>query len=77
MTLTKFITTPFVTLPTRCRCGDEKHLVVTAQAHKLFRCGLAAKEAFPFMAAADRERLTSGLCPACWFASQNDDGDEE
>jgi hypothetical protein len=56
-----------VQITTKCpSCGEKKIMYVSAKGFKSWKEGGHIQDAFPTLSPDDRERLLSGLCPACW-----------
>lgn len=62
-------------------CGERN--IVTVKAEDYYRWkdeGELIQNAFPYLSADDRERIKTGICPACWekmFPSEDENEDNE
>ena len=48
------------------QCGAPQEVVVDDAALRKFRAGGFAQDCFPYLPAAEREFLISGICDKCW-----------
>ena len=55
-----------ITTPACPMCGKTATFTVSEEALNAYHNGALVQNAFPEMSADDRERLISGMCPACW-----------
>lgn len=61
-------------------CGDVKFFSLPADGFRAWQGGELIQRALPDLDANDRERLISGICPACWdkmFSFPDDEEDDE
>lgn len=61
-------------------CGAESHMVLDYRSFESWMNGELVQNAFPYLDANERERITSGICPECWdrmFPSDDSDDDWE
>jgi len=59
-------------------CGSESHMVLDYRSFENWLNGELVQNAFPYLDANERERITSGICPECWdrmFPSEEDEED--
>jgi hypothetical protein len=61
-------------------CKKELSVTVPQDDLAKFRKGVFAQDCFPYLSAADREFLISGICDDCWnemFPVENEDDDDD
>lgn len=55
------------TINRRCPfCGSPAQITVDESEYQTWLAGTPAQSAFPDLTPNQRERLISGICPACW-----------
>lgn len=63
-----------ITVVTECPlCGVRSNLAISEAAYERWVGGLLIQDAFPDLSLAERERLKTGFCDACWQAMFGDD----
>jgi len=64
-------------IPCKCPfCGKTEWIHVSTKDWEAYTAGALAQDAFPYLSAAERESIISGLCPACQddvFGEEEDD----
>lgn len=60
-------------------CHGTKVIEVTDGSWRMYAEGAFAQDAFSYLSVDDRERLMTGICPACWerMHERTEDGDDE
>lgn len=61
-------------------CGHSHVIEVSEADYWEWRNGATVQDAFPYLSAAEREILVSGICPTCWektFEDLEEDEDDE
>lgn len=58
-------------------CGSESHMVLDYRSFESWMNGELVQNAFPYLDANERERITSGICPECWDRMFPSDDPEE
>lgn len=58
-------------------CGRANEVEVNENDYLDWHEGELAQVAFPYLSAADREKLISGICPTCWSNMLPPDPEEE
>ena len=67
-----------VCIVTRCpMCGRGNEIEVNEADYWDWDDGAHAQEAFPYLSAAEREMLISGICPTCWSKMLPPDPEDE
>ena len=70
-----------VCVVTQCPfCGRGNEVEVNEIDYLDWQDGMMAQDAFPYLSADEREKLISGICPACWekyFGSDEEPDSDE
>ena len=67
-----------VSVITRCPfCGRANEVEVNEMDYLDWDDGVSAQVAFPYLSAAEREMLISGICPTCWARTFGESEDAE
>lgn len=56
-----------IKIKTHCGCCNKDHYVlVKKEDYEKYKNGALVQNAFPYLSAAEREMLITGICDACW-----------